>query len=101
MILVDEWFTLTLEELGGDGDKLFDDSAFPKGSTVGLKGDEVVPVLVLGYNGGADGLRVVEDAIDGGDTSTFMQRNGNSSSGLTGTAAAWITSVRMVSRVAL
>ena len=78
LIFVNKWFTLTLGDLGGDGCKLFDDRALAKGATVGRIGDEVLPVLVLGYDGGANGLRMVKDTISGGETATLMQRNGNS-----------------------
>jgi len=79
LIFIDERFILTLSELGGHQGKLFDDSAFAKFATVGHKRHKVLPVLVLGNDGGADGLRAIEYALSGGETSTFVQRNGNAS----------------------
>src|SRR5258706_1964199 len=80
IIFVDERFTLTFGKLRGDEGELFNDCVFTKSITVSLEGHEVLPVLVLGYDGGANGLREIEDALGGSVGSTFMQRNGNASS---------------------
>ena len=78
LIYIGERFILTLGELGGHNGKVFDDSAFTKGATVRRIGDEVLPVFVLGYDRGADGLRMVKDAVSGSEAATLMQRDGNS-----------------------
>lgn len=49
-------------------------TALVKG-TVGRGGDNVLPILVPGSDGGSDGLRVVEDGLGGGKRVTRMQKN--------------------------
>ena len=82
IILIDERFILTLDELGGGNGEVFDPSAFVKCAAVGDLRHEVLPNLVRGYDRGADGFGAIEDAISGGETSTFMQRNRNASRAL-------------------
>jgi len=79
VIFIDERFILTLRELRGDKGEFFNDCSFTENATIGRKGYEVLPALVLGYDGGADGLRKIEYSLRGGEGSTFMQRNGNAS----------------------